>query len=207
MFYNILDKKRFDILPLFEELKKDFYLAGGTALALQIGHRDSVDFDFFSEQDINTKGLFERLRDILKGHILLNIQEEFNTLTVMVDAVIKVSFFTHKYKLIKETIYDGNLSLASIEDIGCMKLSAITSRASNKDYIDLYFILKHLSLSSLLDNAYVKYPTLERNLILKSLVYFEDITLEKILFKNNNNINFEEVKDKLRSEVKKLVIG
>ena len=207
MFYNILDKKRFDILPLFEELKKDFYLAGGTALALQIGHRDSVDFDFFSEQDINTKGLFERLRDILKGHILLNIQEEFNTLTVMVDAVIKISFFTHKYKLIKETIYDGNLSLASIEDIGCMKLSAITSRASNKDYIDLYFILKHLSLSSLLDNAYVKYPTLERNLILKSLVYFEDITLEKILFKNNNNINFEEVKDKLRSEVKKLVIG
>ena len=203
MFYDILDKKRLDILPLFEGFKKDFYLAGGIALALQIGHRDSVDFDFFSKKDINTKELFERLREIFKGHALLNIQEESNTLTVLVDDAIKISFFTHKYKLIKEIISDGNLSLASMEDIGCMKLSAITGRASNKDYIDLYFILQRFPLSDLLENARLKYPELERNLILKSLVYFEDITLEKILFKNNNSITFEDVKDKLRIEVKK----
>ncbi|MBI4994267.1 nucleotidyl transferase AbiEii/AbiGii toxin family protein [Candidatus Peregrinibacteria bacterium] len=203
MFYDILDKKRLDILPLFEGFKKDFYLAGGTALALQMGHRDSVDFDFFSKEDINTKELFERLREIFKGHKLLKIQEESNTLTVLVDDAVKISFFTYKYKLIKELINDGNLSLASMEDIGCMKLSAITGRASNKDYIDLYFILQRLSLSDLLENARLKYPELERNLILKSLVYFEDITLEKILFKNNNDVTFEEVKDKLKTEVKK----
>ena len=202
MFYDILDKERLDILPLFGGFKKNFYLAGGTALALQIGHRDSVDFDFFSEDDINTKELFERLREIFKGHTLLKIQEESNTLTVLVDDAIKISFFTYKYKPLREAIIDGNLSLASIEDIGCMKLSAITGRATNKDYVDLYFILKNLSLSDLLENARVKYPELERNLILKSLVYFEDITEEKILFKNNNDIPFEEVKNKLRSEVK-----
>src|SRR3989344_4720837 len=203
MFYDILDKKRIDILPLFVSFKKSFYLAGGTALALQIGHRDSNDFDFFSQENINTQELFERLREIFKGHTLLNIQEESNTLTILVDDVIKISFFTHKYKLIKETINDGNLSLASMEDIGCMKLSAITGRASNKDYIDLYFILKRLSLSDLLKKSHQKYPELERNLILKSIVYFDDITLEKILFKNNNNVTFDKVKDTLRSEVKK----
>lgn len=204
MFYNILDQKRLSILPLFKSFKKSFYLAGGTSLALQIGHRDSVDFDFFSEADFDTKELFERLREIFKGHILLKIEEDQSTLTVLIDDSVKISFFTYKYKLIKQTISDENLTLASIEDIGCMKLSAITGRASNKDYIDLYFILKRLSLSDLLKKAREKYPELERNLILKSLVYFQDVTLEKILFKNNNEVIFEEVKDKLRSAVKEL---
>jgi len=204
MFYNILDKKRLDVLPLLDSFKKDFYLAGGTSLALQIGHRDSIDFDFFSEKDINTKKLFERLRDVFKGHALLKIQEESNTLTVLIDDTIKISFFTYKYDLVGKTIKDENLTLASIEDIGCMKLSAITGRATNKDYIDLYFILKKIPLRDLLMKAHEKYPELERNLILKSLVYFEDITSEKILFKNKCDIQFEEVKDKLKSEVKKL---
>lgn len=204
MFYNILDQKRISILPLFKSFKANFYLAGGTSLALQIGHRDSVDFDFFSEENIPTKELFERLREIFKGHALLKIQEDQNTLTVLIDDSIKISFFTYAYKLIKQTISDENITFASIEDIGCMKLSAITGRASSKDYIDLYFILKHLSLFDLLENAREKYPELERNLILKSIVYFKDVTLEKILFKNNNEVSFEKVKDELRSEVKAL---
>ncbi len=203
MFYNILDKKRLDILPLFKNFKDNFYLAGGTSLALHLGHRDSIDFDFFTEEDINTKKLFERLKKIFEGHKLLKIQEEDNTLTVLIDGLVKISFFTHKYKLIDKTISDENLTYASIGDIGCMKLSAITGRASNKDYIDLYFILKFFPLSDLLDKAHRKYPQLDRNLILKSIVYFEDILQEKIMFKNYNNITFEEVKKRLKSEVKK----
>ena len=61
MFYDILDKKRIKILPLLKNFKKEFYLAGGTSLALQIGHRDSVDFDFFKQDDIDLLGLFERI--------------------------------------------------------------------------------------------------------------------------------------------------
>lgn len=205
MFFNILDKKRLNILPIFKSFKDKFYLAGGTALALQIGHRDSIDFDFFCEEDIHTARLFERLREIFKRHKLLKIQDEPNTLTVLVDESIKISFFTYKYKLIEKTIGDKNLTLASIEDIACMKLSAITGRASNKDYIDLYFILKSLSLSDLLDKSHRKHPQLDRNLILKSLVYFEDVTHEKIVFKNNNHVTFEKVEKRLKSEVKKLI--
>lgn len=204
MFYNILDKKRLDILPFFRNFKNNFYLAGGTSLALQIGHRDSIDFDFFCEADIHTARLFERLRKIFEDHKLLKIQEEVNTLTVLIDESVKVSFFTYRYKLIDKTISDKHLTYASMADIGCMKLSAITGRASNKDYIDLYFILKFFPLSDLLDRAHRKYPQLDRNLILKSLVYFEDVTREKIIFKNNNDIAFEEVKKRLKSEVKKL---
>ncbi len=204
MFYDILDKKRIGLLPLFKSFKKKFYLAGGTALALQIGHRDSIDFDFFSEKSFDTKKWFEHLREVFDGHMLLNIQEEKNTLTILVDDTVKISFFTHNYKLIKEPIDDKNISLACVEDIGCMKLSAITARATNKDYIDLYFILKIMSLADLLEYAHVKYSQLERNLILKSLVYFDDVTLEKILFKNNNDVTFEEVKNTLRNEVKKI---
>lgn len=204
MFYNILDKKRLGILPLFRNFKDTFYLAGGTSLALHLGHRDSVDFDFFCEENINTKELFERLREIFAGHKLLKIQDEPNTLTLLIDESVKISFFTYKYKLIDKTVSDENLTYASIQDIACMKLSAITGRANNKDYIDLYFILKLFSLSSLLIKSSEKHPELDRNLILKSLVYFEDIAEEKIIFKNNNDVDFEDVKQKLKNEVKKL---
>jgi len=109
---------------------------------LQIGHRDSVDFDFFSEEDIHTEELFERLRITFRGHKLLKIQEEANTLTVLIDESVKISFFTYKYKLIDKTISDENLTYASIVDVGCMKLSAITGRASNKDYSELVLYSK-----------------------------------------------------------------
>ena len=82
MFYNILDEKRKNILSFFEPLKDDFYLTGGTVLALQIGHRDSVDFDFFSEKDFETRELFGKIKEIFVGHRIKKIQDEKNTLTI-----------------------------------------------------------------------------------------------------------------------------
>jgi hypothetical protein len=205
MFYDILNKKRIALLPYFRNLKESFYLAGGTALALQIGHRDSVDFDFFKNGEIDTKKLFDNVKEIFKGHKLLKIQEESNTLGLIIDDSVKVSFFGYKYGLIESTINEENLTLASIKDIGCMKLSAITGRASNKDYIDIYYILQHIIISELLEKASEKFPDLDRNLILKSLVYFEDIETEPIMFKNNNSVSLEEVKTFLEKEVKKII--
>jgi predicted nucleotidyltransferase component of viral defense system len=194
MFYNILDKKRLDILPLLKEFKPNFYLAGGTGLALQLGHRDSIDFDFFSPKDINTKKLFLSVKEIFSGHKILKVQEEKNTLTVFIDDNIKLSFFTYKYKLIGKLINEPYLKIASILDIACMKLSAIISRATNKDYIDLYFILEKLPLKTILDKLKQKMPELDNNLILKSLIYFQDINKEPIKFKNNRNIDFTAIK-------------
>lgn len=203
MFYNILDKKRLKLLSLFKGFKKDFYLGGGTALALQIGHRDSIDFDFFGPEKIDTKKLFVRIKEIFKGHGFLKIQEEGNTLTVLVNSSVKISFFGYPYKLIDKIVEEENIRLASIKDIGCMKLSAITSRASNKDYIDLYYILQKIELRDLLEAAPEKFHDLDRNLILKSLIYFKDVSMEAIRFKNNNYVDFEVVKEFLKKEIKK----
>jgi len=204
MFYNILDQKRLGALPRLKIFKKDFYIAGGTSLALQIGHRDSIDFDFFSPKDLGIVKLFDELTEAFLGLKVLKIQEEKNTLTVLVDSTIKLSFFTYQYKLLNELIDEENLKLASIEDIGCMKLSAITSRATNKDYIDIYYILQNIPLENLLKKTSEKFPHLDKNLILKSLVYFDDIDIEPIIFKNNNHVDFKEVKNFLEKEVTKI---
>lgn len=206
MFYNILDKKRIAILPLLTFFKKDYYLAGGTALALQIGHRDSIDFDFFSKKDIDTQKLFEQILEIFKGKKVIKIQDEKNTLTVIIDTNIKISFFTYKYKLTEKLISEEHFRLASITDIGCMKLSAITSRASNKDYIDLYYILQKINLTHLLAKTEKKYTSLDQSLILKSLVYFDDINKEPIKFKNKHKTNNKEMKNFFYKEIKKLRI-
>lgn len=99
---------------------------------------------------------------------------------------------------------DKGLTLASIKDIGCARLFTITGRASSRDYVDLYFVLKRCQLSDLLDKAGEKCPELDRNLILKSLVYFEDVENEKILFKDGHEVSFEIVKKRLMDEVKAL---
>lgn len=202
MFYDILNDKRKDILSLFRDFKNDFYLAGGTALALQIGHRDSVDFDFFTKKDIRTEDLFDRLKEIFKDHKILKIQEEKNTLTVLVDRDIKISFFTYKYELLNDLIDEENFRLASVEDIACIKLSAICSRASNKDYIDLYYILKNIQLDTLLQKASKKFPDVDISLIIKSLVYFDDILIEPIIFKHDNFVDMPEIKKFMENKVK-----
>ena len=202
MFYSILDEQRKEILPLLKNFKGDFYLAGGTALALQLGHRDSVDFDFFSSNDIDTVELFERLKNIFDEYTIVKVQEEKNTLTVVIDENIKISFFTYKYKLLNDLIRENDLDLASVEDIACMKLSAIVSRSTEKDYVDLYFILQNYSLETLLNLSQEKFPQLDSNLIVKSLVYFDDVEREKINFKNGKEVSFEEVKRFLKNVVK-----
>lgn len=202
MFYNILDKKRLNILPFFKSFKKDFYLAGGTALALQIGHRDSIDFDFFTEKNIDTKELFGQIKEVFKKYKILKVQEEKNTLTVFIDNDIKLSFFTYKYRLVNKLINEDNFRLASVFEIACMKLSAITGRASNKDYIDIYFILKYFLLKDLLRGINKKFDDLDESLVLKSLVYFDDIEKEPIRFKNNNKVNFADVRKFLENNIK-----
>ena len=202
MFYNILDEKRKNILPLFKSLKDDFYLAGGTALALQLGHRDSIDFDFFSEKDFDTRILFEKLEEVFKDYEVRKVQDEKNTLTIIVDDDIKLSFFTYKYKLLKPVISEKYIRVASVEDIACMKLSAIVSRSTEKDYVDLFFILQSNKLANLLRLAKKKFPSLDANLIIKSLTYFDDVVEESIMFKNDKDVSFDEVKNFLRKVVR-----
>jgi len=207
MHLEILDENRKNILPLLSKIDGNFYLAGGTSLALQIGHRDSIDFDFFTDSDIDTETLFDSLVDIFAGHKLVKTYTEKNTLYVLVDDSIKISFMKYGHAPVKDLIETEYFKMASIEDIACMKFSAITSRQAMKDYVDLYFILKTISLKDLLVMSDIKFSgQLDRNLILKSIVYFDDLDQEEIMFKNNNNISFDEVKKYLTECVGKVVV-
>ena len=203
MFYDILDKKRLEIIHHFINFKDKFYLAGGTSLALQIGHRDSFDFDFFSDEQFDTEKLFQKVKDIFKDHDIKKIYEEKNTLTVALDNSIKISFFYYKYPLIDKLIDEPFLKLASKEDIGCMKLTATTGRSSNKDYVDLYYILQTIRLEELLKKAEKKFKDIDINLILKSLVFTGDIENEPIMFKHSRRIGMDKIGDFLKKEVKK----
>ncbi len=199
---NILDQKRQQLLPLITAVGKSFYLAGGTALALQIGHRDSIDFDFFIEGNIDTLVLWIKIQDIFFRYKLIKTQNELNTLSCIIDGDIRLSFFGYNYPLIQTPSEESELKLASIFDIGCMKLSAITSRATFKDYVDLHFILQQISLRELFEGMSKKFPTLDQGLVLKSLVYFDDILSEPIIFMPEFVVSFEEIKLGLTTHVK-----
>lgn len=203
MFLNILDEHRREILPFFQSFRGRFYLAGGTALALQIGHRDSIDFDFFCSEEFDTQKLFEECRDIFSDLSIQKVQEEQNALTLIVDQKIKLSFFAYPYPLVGELQRTDFFDLASLKDIACMKLSAIVGRATQKDYVDLYFLLQEFSLDELLEAAERKFPDLERTLILKSLVYFEDIPEGPLFLKNPHSPLFAEMCTFLEKVVQK----
>lgn len=205
MFYDILDEERVNILPRLSFLKDRFYLAGGTGLALQLGHRDSVDFDFFTKQSLDTFNLYKGLLQVFGQENVSKTLEEKDTLNVILNGNIKLSFFSYPYPLLEPLIQEDFLNIANIIDVGCMKLSAIVNRAQEKDYIDLYFILKQISLVTLLSKAKEKMPDLDYNLILKSLIYFDDILKENVMFKHNQEISFDTVKEFLEEEVKKVM--
>lgn len=204
MYWSILDEERRRILPALEVARSNgFYLAGGTALALQIGHRDSVDFDFFKADVFDTTLLFERLTEAFPDMALVKVQDERNTLSLVASESIKLSFMRYPYPLLRPLVSAAHLDVADIVDIACMKLSAITGRGTMKDYVDLYFILQRIPLKELLVLCAVKLPQLDRALILKAMVYFDDLDVEPILYMKEHEISFDEVKKYLTAQARR----
>ena len=201
MNYEVLDEKRKEVLPVLKSFKTRFYLAGGTALALYLGHRKSIDFDFFTQEIFSEQKLIEELEGLFVTEGVSILQLEKGTVTVLVGGDVKVSFFYYPYILLdpcKEEVY---LHVAAIRDIACMKLSAICSRATNKDYVDLYYLLKKCTLSELLDAVTLKFPALDHAVILKSLTYFDDIQQDPLIMMDTFNPSFKEVQNSLRETV------
>ncbi len=205
IYWDILDPKRQEILPFLDSFKDDFYLAGGTALALHLGHRDSIDFDFFSPTSFVTTELFRKIEETFIDTRLIKTQDEENTLTIIINEVIKISFFSYPYPVISPLVETDHFQMASLEDIGAMKLSAVTSRSLLKDYVDIYFILQRIDLLTLIQLTHQKLPTIDPNLILKSLVYFEDIEFEPIIFKHGHSVDLPTIQKFLVEKVKSYI--
>lgn len=160
------------VLEKIAPIAKPFYLAGGTALALLLGHRISVDLDFFSWDTFSISLLVEQLNTL--GNLKIEDQSE-TTFNGSLDGV-KISFFYYPYPLLYPKKEYNGVFLADERDIGAMKIQAISGRGSKKDFVDLFVLLKKYSLRELLDFFHKKYEKFNYNQLhtLKSLSYFYD---------------------------------
>lgn len=152
---------------------KGFYLAGRTACAIQLKHRLSIDLDFFQEAAFHADELSQQLA--LEGIILA--AEEVSPGTVKGQlAGTAVSFFHYPYPLLSKPVAWEEIVLANLLDISLMKITAIASRGAKKDFVDLCYILQHLSPQSVFARFSEKYPLerLDPYHYLRSLTYFED---------------------------------
>lgn len=186
------------------DLWDNFYLAGGTGLALQIGHRKSLDLDFFTEQKFEVAATRRKLSEL--GNFQLELTGE-QTLVGFLEKT-KVSFLGYPYPLVSPLIKTKRISLAGLVDIACMKLDAVASRGTKRDFIDLYFMAqrKDLALSNLLAFFQRKYAKLNYNLmhVKKSLIYFaeaEKDSMPQML----RPVSWDEVKSFFRQEITRIV--
>lgn len=207
MFASALPPHGLQVLELLasSHILDDFYLAGGTALALHLGHRLSEDLDFFSPSHIDTLMLRQRLEE-LGSFELLNAK--WGTIHGILQGT-KVSFLYYKYPLLAAPTAFKGCPVASPQDIAPMKIEAIASRGSKKDFFDLYFIAQEIAdLKSCLDLYRQKFSGTNFNLyhILKSLTYFADAEREKdpVLLRP---VSWEQVKQYLARVVPPLLVS
>ena len=177
---DILSDVQKKVLPNLAKalVDTDFYLAGGTALALQVGHRQSMDFDWFIPQLGDPEILFNRLKSL---DIAFEIQSiSFETVYLNIDT-IPLSFIGYDYPRLQPKVLwpEFGIHLAGMNDIACMKLSAIASRGSRKDFFDLHYLIKHyLPLEDYLRLYMKKYQNRDIGHVVRSLVYFADAETE-----------------------------
>lgn len=164
----------FKLIPALQALPflKDFYLVGGTALALQLGHRNSIDLDLFTQHDFDVDDLLSQLG---RHYKVIPTFNRANTLLSNVNGV-KVDFIRHGYPFVKPPITEEGITYLSKEDIAAMKLNAISNSSKRlKDFIDVYFLLEHFSLHQMIEFYTIKYPHFNPLIPLKAINYFDDI--------------------------------
>ena len=173
---NVLNEKQKSLLYIVEHFSdKNFYLAGGTALALHIGHRESIDFDMFSYGKFNNQEIYNDL-------IALGIKK--NSLEVLIDKLdeytlfindIKVTFLRYPF-VVKDIINKDNISLASPLTISAMKAYALGRRGKWKDYVDLYVLLQKYPLKKIISKSKEIFGTsFSEKMFLQQICYFEDL--------------------------------
>jgi len=207
MFEEVLSKDAKNSLDLLgkSELLKSAYLAGGTALALQLDHRYSYDFDFFTTEKFNEGILVQRIIETFPEFSLE--RKDWGTILGYFGGT-RFSLFFYKYPLLFKSHKFLNINVADIKDIAAMKIAAIADRGTKRDFIDLYFIFneaKIITLEEALRLYDKKFKTLPQNKIhiFKSLVYFEDADRDKSP-KMIKLVNWQKIKEFFINEQKKL---
>lgn len=203
MFQQGISKPTQSSLAVLSRIKfvSRYFLAGGTACALHLGHRLSFDLDFFSPKPVEPRIIVANLKDLGELEVYQNDEGTFNGKFKQV----KLSFFVYPYRLLYPFLEYSGVKLADLKDIACMKLDAISRRGTKRDFIDLFFICKQFELSYLLKLFEKKFQKLNVPVwhVIKSLIYFEDAE-KNDLPKMLQPVDWEEVKEFFQRQVKKL---
>lgn len=171
---SIISLHTFQLIQQLQSLPElaNFYLVGGTSLALQMGHRNSIDIDLFSQNNFTES----EIGDALKGrHDFIVTVSRNNTVLGVVDKV-KTDFIKHDYPFINAPITEEGITYLSKEDISAMKLHAIIQSGKRlKDFIDIYFLLQYFTMDQLIGFFVKKYSYSNPLIALKAVTYFDDI--------------------------------
>jgi hypothetical protein len=194
MHKEILSQPQTDILPIIAGYKNDFGLVGGTAIALHLGHRKSIDFDLFTNKKFENGEIVKAIK--AKALIENTIVDQLDQLTVMVNKV-KLTFLYYPFPLEFKEDFEGFLKMPDILTLAAMKAYTLGRRSKWKDYVDLFFIFKQFSLKEISDKAQdIFNGSFNGKLFREQLCYFKDIDFSE-------NIDFTSSVQTTDAEIKK----
>lgn len=178
-----------------------FYLVGGTALALQLGHRESIDLDLFTPEPFDKAELLDTLNASFDD---VRVDSEGTSMLITNINAIKVDFVKMSYPILFPPILDEGVRMLDIKDIAPMKLKAVTQCGSKKDFFDIYFLLEHISMEDMLHLFMEKFKQHEIFHVVKSLSYFADA--ENYADPNvfDASVTWKKVKTAIRKTVQKM---
>ena len=197
MHKEILADAQIALLPMLQSFSQDFGLVGGTAIALHIGHRQSIDFDLFTNKP------FENLKirkEILRWSKIEAVLQDENEQYTIVAGGVKITFLLYPFKIAVTKIFDAVIPLPDMITLAAMKAYAFGRRSKWKDYVDLYFILKnHHTMKEIAQKAEELFGVeYNEKLFRVQLAYFEDIDYtEKIMYMPGFETNDEVIKKML----------
>jgi hypothetical protein len=187
-----------------DSLFDDYYLAGGTALSLQIGHRVSDDIDLFTKNNINKEAILHYSKKYLSNDykIINNSEAIFQLFSEK--KKLKLDFVQFPYDLIDPLVEEEGIRMIDKNDISAMKISAAGTRGNEaKDFIDIYYLLQYMSFEKIIENFKKKYQTNDVLQYLRSIIYFKDIKEEnwQSIKSIKNPVSSKEIMKRLTEEV------
>ena len=171
-------------------------LVGGTALALQIGHRKSIDLDFFGKIEVEKDELVIALEQIGA----LTVLKESPRIHIYLLNNVKIDIVDYQYSWVDDVVVKQGIRMASLKDIAAMKVTAIIGRGTKKDFVDIAFLLRYFSMNDILDFYSQKYPDGSIFMAMKSLAYFDDAE-EDIMPYMLTDITWENIKQQILSNI------
>ncbi|MEK7213509.1 MAG: nucleotidyl transferase AbiEii/AbiGii toxin family protein [Patescibacteria group bacterium] len=197
MHKEILTNEQNKLLPLIANFSEDFGLVGGTAIALHLGHRRSIDFDLFSGKAFSNQSILNKISSF--GAIDQVIVNRLDELTLITNGV-KVTFFNFPYNIIYSDNFGYRIKIPDLLTLASMKAFALGQRAKWKDYVDLYFIIKNnFSISKISEKGREIFGSVFNEKLFRSqLAYFEGINYKEVVeFLPGFEIRDEIIKEKL----------